>query len=122
MQKFNILDRSLTIFGKHFLEASAGTGKTFAIEHLVVRLILSGKMTINQILVVTFTRAATRELKDRIHSNLQKAFRALKEGVSSYDYLQPYAEDGNAKHLALAYLDEALQCFDEAQIFTIHGF
>lgn len=62
---FDVLSRDLNVFDHHFLEASAGTGKTFAIEHIVTRLLIEGKpsFSIEQILVVTFTRAAARELK-----------------------------------------------------------
>ncbi|MCI5051644.1 MAG: UvrD-helicase domain-containing protein [Simkaniaceae bacterium] len=54
-----------------FLEASAGTGKTFAIEHLVAKLLKDG-MQLEEILVVTFTRAATRDLRNRIRQNLRE--------------------------------------------------
>ncbi|HSX12286.1 MAG TPA: UvrD-helicase domain-containing protein [Rhabdochlamydiaceae bacterium] len=93
MIPFNVLDPSLDIFRSYFIEASAGTGKTFAIEQLIVRLLTEGKapLSIDQILAVTFTRKAAREMKQRIHANLQKA------GLHSI-------------------------CFDETQIFTIHGF
>lgn len=100
MTSFNILDPSLNIFQNYFLDASAGTGKTFAIEHLFVRLITEGDapLTIDQILAVTFTRKAAREMKNRIRSNLE-------------NFLEPSDR-----------VQAALICFDEAQIFTIHGF
>ncbi|MES2345260.1 MAG: UvrD-helicase domain-containing protein, partial [Chlamydiota bacterium] len=71
--KFDVLERSLDVFQTRFLEASAGTGKTFAIEHLYVRLLIESDapLTVPQILVVTFTKAATRELKMRIRSTCQ---------------------------------------------------
>ncbi len=56
-QPFDVVSAKLTI--PTLLEASAGTGKTFSIKHLVLRLIVEEKMPINQLLVVTFTRAAT---------------------------------------------------------------
>lgn len=93
MKCFDILSPKTEILGKRFLEASAGTGKTFAIEHLVVRLIREGHLNLEEILVVTFTRAATRELKMRIRAQLEK--------------------NG---------LGKALLSFDQAQIYTIHGF
>lgn len=93
MKSFDILSTETQILGKRFLEASAGTGKTFAIENLVLRLILEAGLTLDRILVVTFTRAATRELKTRIRLLLEK--------------------NG---------LDQVLLSFDHAQIFTIHGF
>jgi len=97
MQRFDCLAEETEIFGPHFLEASAGTGKTFAIEQVVARLLLSGEMVLEQILVVTFTKAATRELKLRIHSNLERL--------------------GDSRAI-----QEALALFDQCQIFTIHGF
>ncbi|HEY4255012.1 MAG TPA: UvrD-helicase domain-containing protein [Chlamydiales bacterium] len=93
MQRFDCLDPNTNVLGDHFLEASAGTGKTFAIEQVVGRLIQERSLSIEQILVVTFTRAATRELKARIRANL-----------------------------ARLNLQDALFSFDRCQIFTIHGF
>jgi len=116
---FNILDPDYVILGHHFLEASAGTGKTFTIEHLVVRLLLQEEMMIDQILVVTFTRAATRELKIRIRSNLEKALEGLCRG-DGFDYLMPYIKQGSK--IPLRKIERALACFDQAHIFTIHGF
>ncbi|MDN3506107.1 MAG: UvrD-helicase domain-containing protein [Simkaniaceae bacterium] len=66
MQKFDILDPELNVFESRFLEASAGTGKTFAIEHLVAR--LTKKIPLEQILAVTFTREAALEMKERIRA------------------------------------------------------
>lgn len=110
---FDILDRRTPCKGMHFLEASAGTGKTFAIEHLVVRLVLEG-IPIEQILVVTFTRKATRELKARIRKALERAQWELRTGQITSDYLA--AAPGNNQ------VDAALVCFDAAPIFTLHGF
>ncbi len=69
MPGFNVLDPDLPLFKNHFLEASAGTGKTFAIENIVLRLLQEG-LSLDEILVVTFTRAATVELKERIRAKL----------------------------------------------------
>lgn len=69
MRGFDVLAPDLPLFENRFLEASAGTGKTFAIENLVVRLLQEG-IPLNEILVVTFTRAATIELKERIRAHL----------------------------------------------------
>jgi ATP-dependent exoDNAse (exonuclease V) beta subunit len=57
--------------GHVLIEASAGTGKTYTIEHLVLDLVISGRASIEQILVVTFTDAATRELRERIRNLIQ---------------------------------------------------
>ncbi len=68
MRRFDLLG---PVFGAHIIEASAGTGKTYAIENLVARLIEEG-VKIEEILVVTFTKAATQELKQRIRAKLNK--------------------------------------------------
>lgn len=97
MNEFDCLDESQPIHGHFFLEASAGTGKTFAIENIVRRLLAdeTEPKTVGEILLVTFTRAATRDMKQRILQNLEGQTPPL--------------------HHAIAH-------FDEAQIFTIHGF
>lgn len=104
MSSFDILSRTAPLQRRLFLEASAGTGKTFTIEHLVIRLLLETDCTLDQILVVTFTRAATRELKVRIRANVEKAL--------SQDFSLEQKEK----------LKTALLTFDQSQIFTIHGF
>ena len=122
---FDVLSRHLDVFEPHFLEASAGTGKTFAIEHLVVRLLIEGETSflIEQILVVTFTRAATRELKLRIRRSLVRAKEELEQRCCSADYLKAIEEEGErAVKAAVDRIDAALICFDSAQIYTLHGF
>lgn len=87
------------------IEASAGTGKTYTIENLVVRLILEKNLTIDQILLVTFTEKAAGEMGVRIRGNILKA-------------LDERKDDPDASLL----LQSALDRFDEASIQTIHGF
>lgn len=129
MEGFDCLKRDSKIFGPHFLEASAGTGKTFSIEHIFCRLLIeapsgSHPLTVDKILVVTFTRAAAGELKERIRKNIESALEILKgaereEDIPSlYDYLKASFEK---RELLIEYLKEALFSYDY-QIFTIHGF
>jgi exodeoxyribonuclease V beta subunit len=115
--KFDCLAKETKIFGHHLLEASAGTGKTFTIEHVFVRLILEN-IPIEKILVVTFTRFATRELKHRIRANLEKALTSLTEKKPAWPYLERYIDSEEAR-IALS---QSCLCFDDAKIFTIHGF
>lgn len=117
MKRFDCLEADCPLFGPHLLEASAGTGKTFSIEHVFVRLLLES-IQLEEILVVTFTRAATRELKARIRSNIEKACAYLRGEESPWPYLKPYI--GSAE--AIRILNSALGLFDRCQIFTIHGF
>ncbi len=95
---------SAPLSGNVLVEASAGTGKTYAITTLVLRLLLETELTIDQILVVTFTEAATAELRGRIRARLR---RALAE-----------SRDDDARRR----LSRALQHVDEAPVHTIHGF
>ena len=124
---FDILKKETEIFGDYFLQASAGTGKTFSIEHLVVRLLLEAKdvLTIDQILVVTFTNKACNELKTRIRSNLEKALYVLKtpsnDEENIFEYLAVYKEEEKRLE-AISKLEEAIDLFETSKIFTIHSF
>ena len=102
------------------LEASAGTGKTFTLEHLVVELILSSDVPIDRILVVTFTEKATNELRLRVRRKLESLYRG--EGEPP-DAAQTLAGDfWTIDDAAQAKLARALQAFDGATIATIHAF
>ena len=109
--------------GVTLIEASAGTGKTFTIAGLFLRLILENKFSISEILVVTYTEAATEELRGRIRQTLADTVTAFASGSSSNPFLQSLVEQrrGEAADI-LARLEQALSNFDEAPIFTIHGF
>ncbi len=109
----------------NLIEASAGTGKTYAITGLVLRLILESGVPIQQILVVTFTEAATSELKDRVRKRIREAVDAF-SGIRNDDpFLQGLLDrhpDPASRESALRRLNCALGDFDQAAIFTIHGF
>lgn len=136
MKKFNVLDRNLHIHQNFLLEASAGTGKTFSIQNIVVRLLIQAPnnnqepLTIDQILVVTFTRAATRDLRTRIRSNIEQILHYIEEwqhtkilAPTAPDYLLSLLELGEpTSNIAKKRLQQALFSFDQAQIFTIHSF
>jgi exodeoxyribonuclease V beta subunit len=113
IKSFNILDPSVRLHRHYLLEASAGTGKTFTIENMVMRLLAGNEeeppIPLEEILVVTFTRAATRELIQRIQSKIQDAINDPPASIPS----SPKVQEN---------LKTALANFDEAQIFTIHGF
>ncbi|MGS0674618.1 exodeoxyribonuclease V subunit beta [Shewanella sp. 125m-1] len=119
---------TLPFGGSRLIEASAGTGKTFTIAGLYVRLLLGhgieSPLTCEQILVVTFTNAATGELRDRIRKKIQLAYRRF-IGLEVDDELINalyVATDETALPIARKRLDLALKSLDEAAIFTIHGF
>ena len=116
--------------GLRLLEASAGTGKTFALAHLVLRLLSEGShpLEVEQLLVVTFTEAAAAELRDRIARRLQQAVRLLQGGdlgsvdapLQEWMHLQD-AESSQTRGLEGRLL-LALERLDRADITTIHGF
>ncbi|MCP4808077.1 MAG: exodeoxyribonuclease V subunit beta [Proteobacteria bacterium] len=112
--------------GTTLIEASAGTGKTWTITALVLRLLLEEGLTIEQILVVTFTEAATAELQDRVRSRLREALLRLDRDEETKDpVLEHLAEKfpgGEPRDGAIRALRIAINDFDRAAISTIHGF
>ena len=72
MKPFNVL--TVPLKGSNLIEASAGTGKTYSVAILVLRLILEQELPVQQILMVTFTNAAVAELEVRIRLFLRKAY------------------------------------------------
>ena len=109
--------------GTSLVEASAGTGKTFTIAGLFLRLILEKNLSVREILVVTYTVAATEELRHRVRQTLAKALTAFTTGSTDDPFLQALLKThaGQREDLVVR-LDRALYGFDEAPIFTIHGF
>ncbi len=114
----------LPLHGWHLIEANAGTGKTYTLANLYLRLILAGRRP-DEILVVTFTRAATAELKERLQQRLQQALSLLAgqtEGDESLRLLLKAQRSRSNKHKLQLTLQLALNRMDQAQITTIHGF
>jgi exodeoxyribonuclease V beta subunit len=115
--------------GTALLEASAGTGKTFAIGALVTRYVAEGAVPLDQMLVVTFGRAATQELRDRVRGALLRAERTFAAALAGRDtgpvdavlaaLLDAEDAERAARHRRLA---DALASFDHATIATIHQF
>ena len=113
--------------GTRLIEASAGTGKTWSLAGLYLRLLLERGLPVAQILVVTFTKAAVAELRDRIRSRIAETLQHLRGPAAAPDafidaLLQQLRAAGLADELLRQRLELALQQFDEAAILTIHGF
>jgi exodeoxyribonuclease V beta subunit len=105
------------------LEASAGTGKTFALAGLFLRLLLEEKVPASAILVVTFTEAATAELRDRIRRRLSEALAVLEGKPTEDSLLNALAGRVQGRlETATRSLRNALEIFDLISIYTIHGF
>ena len=123
------------LHGTRLIEASAGTGKTFTLAALYLRLVLghgednafSRPLLPPEILVVTFTEAATEELRERIRDRLADAARIFADANADADdpvlaeLLNDYREPEDRARCAQR-LDAAAQWMDEAAIYTIHGF
>ncbi|MEX0706122.1 MAG: UvrD-helicase domain-containing protein, partial [Nitriliruptoraceae bacterium] len=117
--------------GTVLLEASAGTGKTHTITTLVLRLIAEEDVRIDELVVVTFTRAAAAELRGRVRARLHQATVLLERlAAGVVDHAEVQALDPVVGHLAeqfdvevpLRRLRVARERFDEGTIDTIHGF
>jgi len=126
-QPLNVL--ALPLHGMRLIEASAGTGKTYTIAALYLRLVLGhgdglGRASMPpDILVVTFTNAATEELRERIRARLTQAAAVFRGQLDGDDFLTalrdafaPEQWPGCACRLA-----QAAQWMDEAAIYTIHA-
>lgn len=120
MKIFDPINTPLT--GTNLIEASAGTGKTYTIAGLFLRLILEKQLTVNQILVVTFTKAATEELKERIRNTLLDAKSAFLKNSSNDALVKTIVNKYDDRALSIQLIQDALVDFDNAAIFTIHGF
>lgn len=115
---------AVELSGINLIEASAGTGKTYAIASLYLRLLLEKELLPEQILVVTYTEAATQELRGRIRSRIREALEVM-EGCDTSDiFLGELYETASLSGMKKVrdLLERALGAFDTASIFTIHGF
>ncbi|MFA9539677.1 exodeoxyribonuclease V subunit beta [Klebsiella pneumoniae] len=120
----------LPLIGERLIEASAGTGKTFTIAALYLRLLLGlggeaaypRAISVEELLVVTFTEAATEELRGRIRSNIHELRIACLRGESDNPLYSALLAEIADKDEAAKTLLLAERQMDEAAVFTIHGF
>lgn len=118
--RFDLLTSPLD--GRNLIEASAGTGKTYAIAGLFLRLIVEKRLAPSDILVVTYTVAATEELRDRIRKMIREALGVLAGKGTDKAFLADFTRGLADPKDARDRLREALRGFDEAPVFTIHSF
>ena len=133
MKALDLIDFPLD--GLSLIEASAGTGKTYALANLYLRYLLEKQFTVDQILVVTFTEAATQELKDRIRCRI-KELGELFDQDRDQEWRQENTVNNDAvlNQLLKASIERktreadrlrlklAERQIDQAEIHTIHGF
>jgi exodeoxyribonuclease V beta subunit len=124
MKPFSVTE--IPLRGRNLVDASAGTGKTYAIATLFIRLLLETELEPKQLLVVTFTEAATSELRDRIRARVRECLEAARAAAGSTQDSDPtlleiIARAGDRARVVRR-LREALFDFDNVEISTIHGF
>jgi exodeoxyribonuclease V beta subunit len=128
-ERFDLLEFPLD--GLRLIEASAGTGKTFSLTGLYLRLLVEKRLDVRQILVMTFTNAATQELRERIRTRLARAARLAAdlslalpgddEDRVACSIVARAAEQEPQPGIARR-LREAAARMDDATISTIHAF
>ena len=118
----------LPLQGTYLIEASAGTGKTYALTTLFMRMVIERKLDVGEILVVTYTKAATQDMRQRIRERIETSIHSMEHNALDedddidrqiIDYLA--TSDETPEHLLMR-LRRALQQIDLAPINTIHQF
>ncbi|GAA1519648.1 UvrD-helicase domain-containing protein [Kribbella lupini] len=124
MDSFDLLGPLPT--GTTVLEASAGTGKTYALAGLVTRYVAEGAARLDEMLLITFGRAASQELRERVRSQISEAEQALADPKAWQDDpgLLGHLARGSEDEVAVRHsrLRDALANFDAATIATTHQF
>src|SRR5690554_1239777 len=122
-EHFNAVDVELA--GSNLVEASAGTGKTYSIAILALRLLLEKELTIKEILMVTFTKAAVSELEERIRLFVRQAYRGCEGEViedATIARIVARAQEQSGTERVRELLNEARLFLDETSVMTIHSF
>lgn len=117
--------QSVSLKGKNLIEASAGTGKTYSVAIMVLRLILEKEIHIREILMVTFTNAAVAELEERIRRFIRLASRYASGEDIDDDSIKAVVDQVSEEN-GIGFVREKLRSavinLDETAIMTIHGF
>ena len=116
---------SMPLDGRVLIEASAGTGKTFTIGLIFLRLLLERGLRVEQIVVATFSERAARELRDRLRRRLLEAERALTDAdagdAAMREWFDTFRSDETTRQRALRRVQIARADLDRAPIGTIHS-
>ncbi|MGB8391311.1 exodeoxyribonuclease V subunit beta, partial [Mycobacterium sp.] len=124
MDRFNLLGPLPIPGSTTVLEASAGTGKTFALAGLVTRYLAETRITLDEMLLITFNRAASRELRERVRDQISQAVSVLEGSAAADCDLVAHLAHGSddERTTRRARLRDALANFDAATIATTHEF
>lgn len=121
----NFVASDVPLSGSNLIEASAGTGKTYSIAILVLRLILEQKLSIKKILMVTFTKAAVAELEERIRLFVRTAYKSAHQEEVEDPTIKLLVDRAVAQwgqEEVIELLKEAKLLLDETSVMTIHSF
>jgi len=114
---------TLPLQSTHLIEASAGTGKSWTVTLLYLRLIIEKGLSVDQILVVTFTEAATKELREKVRERLVDVLDYFLHPDKPSEYQTLFESVGDIdQEEVMRRLQQAKLSLDEAAIFTIHSF
>jgi exodeoxyribonuclease V beta subunit len=120
LQDFNT--STVALQGSNIIEASAGTGKTYSIAILVLRLLLEKKIPVKEILMVTFTKMAVAELEERIRQFIYKAHKASMGEPCKDELIVSIVKQAGDADEVRRLLKEAMLFLDETSVLTIHSF
>ena len=125
----NDLGLQVPLRGLQLIEASAGTGKTYTLATIYARLVIERRLPVAEILAVTFTEAATKELRDRLRARLLLALACVDASGDSADaaftstsLLVDAAMADEGREALRQRLRTAAAAMDLSPIYTIHGF
>src|SRR5690606_11910975 len=116
---------TVPLASSNLIEASAGTGKTYSIAILVLRLLLEKQVAIKEILMVTFTKAAVAELEERIRLFVRNAYQAVNGKEIADGTIQHLVErsiEELGRERVEEILNDAIVFLDETSVMTIHSF
>lgn len=116
---------TVALEGSNLIEASAGTGKTYSIAILVLRLVLEQQLSVKEVLMVTFTKAAVAELEERIRLFIRSAYKVSTGKTIKDDNIISLVQKAIAasdEKQVEQRLKEAVLFLDETSVLTIHSF
>ena len=122
-REFRVLEENLEY--SKLIEASAGTGKTYSVAILVLRMILEKKIPIEKILIVTFTKAAVAELETRIRKFIRQGYKHISDKIAleANDKIRIVIENAPGSiNDKIDLLNKAVQSLDNLSVMTIHSF
>ena len=122
-ERFDVVTAPLQ--GRFVIEASAGTGKTWSLTRLVLRLVVEEAVSVGRILLVTFTKAATAELSARVKELLTEVLAATEDDAKALafaPFFDAWRKQGLTAADVKARLQTAVDNYDDVAIYTIHSF